>query len=251
MGNLVRSVTPSLLPQGAVLSASPLHSRLEGQRKPTGPMEVPRAPDPWTSSAAMAADERARAVKRVVERIFGGRGSSVLARLKCLWDWTRSGVWVLWLYVRREVSLIWDAGRISKWRERAKHARSGASSGRDPSKWDTPQITSKGRTRALAFPSKLSPKEPERPRGTSARVRAHTSKHFWVGTSGCGEAACGVIGRCPLSRENERSRQIVWVAGPDNRPVSCVSVVGAYRIGSATACRTVEYSRFDSALCRT
>lgn len=79
MGNLVLSFGPSWLPQGAVLSASALHSRLEGQRNPTDPIVLPSSPWPWTASAAMAAAESARVVRIVLERIleYGG-----IARLR-------------------------------------------------------------------------------------------------------------------------------------------------------------------------
>lgn len=78
---MVRSVTPSVLPQGAVLSASALHSRLEGQRKSTGPMVLPSSLCPWTSLAAMATWDSARAAEEmVVKRILAGKETCTTLR---------------------------------------------------------------------------------------------------------------------------------------------------------------------------
>lgn len=79
-GKMVRSVMPFVLPQGAVLSASALHCRLEGHRKSTGPMVVPSSLCPCTSLAAMATWDSARAAETVVKRILARRRLAQLCK---------------------------------------------------------------------------------------------------------------------------------------------------------------------------
>ena len=82
-------------------------------------------------------------------------------------------------------------------------------------------------------------------------VRAHTTETFSVGTSGYGEAPCVVIGGRPLSRENERCRQIVLVSRCHTIVPSRAPPESA-RTGSAAQQLVVrESNELDSALCLT